>query len=813
MLNKHLIAKTSPLANQENIVFWKDYRVTVLQDRLIRVEKSQDKIFRDSATQTVWFRDMPKQNFKVEENNDCLTIITDAIKLVLKPDRKDCRVIVGRKSFEIDNSQNLKGTYRTLDEYDGDTFVGRSKTMRKKDQPESARIKLGNGVCSLNGVAVLDDSQSLTLKENGEIKGEKANGSDEYVFVYGDNYRDAVNALYLISGNVPLIPRFVLGNWWSRYYVYDEKSYIRLLNSFEEQNVPLSVATIDMDWHYSTQMEEDLHITEKGKNTPYYGGNDGWTGYSWNKRLFPDYKAFLKKIEQKNLKITLNVHPADGVRWWEDCYQQMAEALGKDAEKEEWIKFDIASSEFVNAYFSVIHKPYEQDGVAFWWIDWQQGVNSGIEGLDPLWALNHYHYLDNGLNHGTPVILSRFSGAGAHRYPLGFSGDTVISWDTLEYLPEFTATASNIGYTWWSHDIGGHMFGEKNNELYLRHIQYGVFSPINRLHCSNAQVCTKEPWAYGNGAGEIAKNWLRLRHQLIPYLYTASYRTSTEGRALCEPLYYEYKQPEAYKYPQEYIFGGHLIVAPVTSKMGKCGFAKVKAWLPEGVWFDIFTGARYQIPNGGKSIILHRELETIPVFIKEGGILPLSLSEGNGANNPEKLQINVYSGHGEYTMYEDGLDNNQSGSLFTRFESKKTVDGDNIVQTLTLSTNGDWNVVPQKRTFKVRFKDVLDGEVFASVNGVNQLIEPLLSDCAGIDLQIEPNNEYCVKVVYKNQSEVERLKDYALKVLIKAKGETEDKNIFWKKLMQVQSKQEYVKVINESKLISQRVKQCLKEIL
>ncbi|MBQ3572914.1 MAG: alpha-xylosidase, partial [Clostridia bacterium] len=476
MLSKHLMATTRPMADKQNFVFWKDYRVTVLQPSLFRLEKNDDKKYRDKATQVVWFRDMEKQDFAVIDNGDSCVITTSTCALILKEKREDCRIVLAGHSITIDNEENLKGTYRTLDCYDGDYYVRGSATMRKKDQPEENKIKLGMGVCSKKGVAIFNDENSLTLAENGEVLAERGIGIDEYIFAYGDDYRGAVNALYLITGSVPKIPRFVFGNWWSRYYVYTDKSYLRLLNSFEENNIPLSVATIDMDWHYSKNMEGDLKITELGRNTSFYGGNNGWTGYTWNKNLFPDYRAFLKEIEKKKLKITLNLHPADGVRWWEDCYEKMAKAVGQDPKTLEWVKFDIANPDFINAYFEYMHKPYEEDGVRFWWIDWQQGKNSKIEGLDPLWSLNHYHYLDNAKNHGLPVILSRYSGIGAHRYPLGFSGDTVISWDTLEFLPEFTATATNVGYTWWSHDIGGHMFGEKNNELYLRHIQYGVFS-------------------------------------------------------------------------------------------------------------------------------------------------------------------------------------------------------------------------------------------------------------------------------------------------------------------------------------------------
>ena len=813
MLDKHLIAKTNPVADCKNIILWKDYRVTVLDSALFRLEKSENKIFRDEATQIVWFRNANPQAFTVKEENNRLIITTSACKLILDEKRENCRVVLGDETLEINNDYNLLGTFRTLDEYDGDTFVGKSKTMRKGDQPKSAKIKLGKGVCSLNGVAVLDDSSSLTLKQTGEISSQKADGSDEYIFAYGNDYRAAVKALYQISGNVPMIPRFALGNWWSRYHVYTDKEYLKLLNYFEEENIPLSVATIDMDWHYSTQMEEDLHITELGRNTEFYGGNNGWTGYSWNKRLFPDYKAFLNKIKEKKLKITLNVHPADGVRWWEDCYENMARALGRDEKSGEWIKFDIADPKFVNAYFSQIHKPFEDDGVRFWWIDWQQGFNSKIEGLDPLWALNHYHFLDNGLNFAAPMILSRYSGVGAHRYPLGFSGDTVISWDTLEWLPEFTATATNVGYTWWSHDIGGHMFGEKTDELYLRHIQYGVFSPINRLHCSCAETCTKEPWAYGNGAGEIAKKWLRLRHQLVPYIYTASYLTHTEGKALVEPLYNEWKCEKAYEYKREYLFGSQLLVAPICSKTGKCGFARLKAWIPEGSWTDIFTGAKYSVKKGGKELVLHREMESIPVLIKEGGILPLSLDEGNGSDNPKVMQINVYQGNGEYTLYEDGFEQGNNGKLFTKMVSKNSKTATVATQSLIISTSGDFSVIPENRVLKIRFKDIAEGKVELFVNGVNRPIEELLTDCAGVNFILEANNEYEIKVTYALKSEIEKLLDYALKVLIQARGDFEEKNRFWNELKQVKTVAEYKQAVNATNKISQSVKAVLKEVL
>ena len=184
-------------------------------------------------------------------------------------------------------------------------------------------------------------------------------------------------------------------------------------------------------------------------------------------------------------------------------------------------------------YFDIVHHPYEEDGIDFWWIDFQQGNTyywkysndySGErdprEKLDPLWMLNHLHILDISRNGKRPMIFSRFCGYGSQRYPVGFSGDTHMTWESLAFLPYFTATASNVGYGWWSHDIGGHMQGYRDDELVARWIQWGVFSPINRLHSCDYEFVHKEPWFFDSQISEVLKKSLRLRHKLFPYIYT-----------------------------------------------------------------------------------------------------------------------------------------------------------------------------------------------------------------------------------------------------------------------------------------------------
>ena len=543
MLRDYLIAKVSPKAKKENEIFWNNYRITVLTDRLIRVEQEENKNFRDEATGRVWFRDLPVQKYRYTSDKNSLTVTTASVTLIVREKAEDCSVIVDGEEKPVSNAHNLRGTRRTLDVCEGCEFIDFVNNKRTE-------IDLGIGVCSTDGVAYFDDADSFSLLENGETKKSDYVGVDRYIFAYGKDYRRAVQDLYKICGKPPIVPRFALGNWWSRYYKYTDREYLRLLNRFEEKDIPLSVATIDMDWHYSKNVDAEKHISEQHRNSEKYGFSDnvGWTGFSWNVNLFKDYKKFLKQVKSKNVAITLNLHPADGVRFWEDQYEAMAKALGKDASEGERIKFDFTDDDFINNYFDLIIIPYENDGVSFWWIDWQQGTTSEIDGVDPLWSLNHYHYQEIKSRSKTPLILSRYAGIGSHRYPVGFSGDTIISWKTLEYLPYFTYTASNVGYTWWSHDIGGHMLGVTNSELYVRFIQFGVFSPINRMHSSDFETLTKEPWYYENGKGLVAAEWLRFRHKMIPLLYTLDKKTHEEGIALIEPMYYEWaEEKEAYE--------------------------------------------------------------------------------------------------------------------------------------------------------------------------------------------------------------------------------------------------------------------------
>lgn len=695
----------SPKAHDSHTIVKGGIRITVITPCLVRVEEQSKGKFCDEPTQSVWFRDFCKPEFKVNESSDTIEIKTTKanflyskkLKKMIRIKLRDGRIVTNYKSG------NLKGTCRTLDITAG-------------------VITLGDGVISRNGVAILDDSDTLILTNDGRILPRKHKEKDEYYFAYGNDYIGATTDLYKLTGHVPLIPRYALSNWWSRYKAYSQNEYLELLERFKTEEIPITVATVDMDWHWvdiKGKFGKDSHKVYPHQNLweyVYDVWSAGWTGYSFNTDLFPDPAGFLKTLKENNYKTTFNLHPSQGVRWYEDQYEEMCKVMGQDPKTKAPVKFDITDKKFIENYFKVLHHPYEKMGVDFWWIDWQQGTKSPVPGLDPLWALNHYHFYDNAKDNNRPLILSRFAGAGSQRYPLGFSGDTTQTWASLDFQPGFTATASNIGYPWWSHDIGGHCMGKKDDELYIRWVQLGVFSPIMRLHSTNNEFMGKEPWNYSGPIERIAKEQLRLRHKLLPYIYTMNYRTHTECRAICEPMYYAYpERKSAYECKNQFFFGTELIVAPITEHTSSDNnMAGVNVWIPEGRYTDIFTGRIY---CGKRFVKMYRDIENFPVLAKEGAIIPMSANDrDNDCSNPAELELLVYRGNNTFTLYEDDgetLSYQNGAYLKTPF----TVNENGSTVSFTIGkAEGDATVSPEKRAYKIFFKDIVNGEITLKVN-------------------------------------------------------------------------------------------------
>ncbi len=690
-------------ANKESIVECGDMRFTVITPRLIRIEQGR---WTDRATLIVVDRSFEQPLFTVQLG-ERLLIVTDALEITYRLGAAlsaDSLLICGRgqTSFRWRYGDhpvfNLGGTTSTLDGVDGECQL------------------TDDGMCSLDGYTLLDDSRTPIIREDGWFE-KRTECTDIYFFGFGHDYEASVQAYYRLTGVPQMLPAFALGNWWSRYYKYTASSYLDLMDRFRDHDVPLSVGIVDMDWH----------LTD-GAGRVYR--QEGWTGYTWNRDLFPDDRAFIEALHTRNLRTALNLHPAGGVQSHEEMYEDMAKRMGIDPATGQRVPCEYLDPNFLQAYFELLHFPYEENGVDFWWLDWQQGSDyrtivgdakympNALEEITPLWMLNHMHYLASKRNGKRGLLFSRYSGYGSQRYPIGFSGDTVISWESLKFQPYFTVTASNLGYGWWSHDIGGHMGGLRDDELTARWIQFGVFSPIFRLHSSDNPFSGREPWNYNQRVQTIIEDYMRLRHRLFPYLYTMCYRNCEELIPLMRPMYHTHAEnAEAYTVKNQYWFGSEMVVAPITDKQNEISaLGHTKIWLPEGTWVDAFTGYIYQ---GGETYNVYRPMEQIPVFLKAGAIVPMQrhMQHQNDLGRSETLDVWIASGaSNKFVLYEDDgetLNYKQEQYCNTEF----VLDWTNRQATLSiLPVQGKGELLCEKRNYQLCFRGFAAGSYFTLTN-------------------------------------------------------------------------------------------------
>ncbi|NEG70284.1 alpha-glucosidase [Bifidobacterium sp. BRDM6] len=619
--------------NPQCTVTGEHWRIGVLTDSLVRLEWSADGTFEDRCSQLAIDRDFGPVRFDVTRRGNGIVLTTEHLRLQYDGERFSPGglqlTVIGMDGFEgtwhygEPSRSNLHGTARTLDNADGP-------------------VRLDDGVVGRAGWAILDDSSTWLLEDGVshlQLGMRRPDSADLYVFAYGHRYPQAVRDFLHLAGGVPMLPRFAFGNWWSRFHAYDEREYLALMDRFADEGIPFTTAVVDMDWH----------VTDP---EPQYGS--GWTGYTWNTSLFPDPERFLRRLHLRGLHTALNVHPRDGIRAFERPYVKASFRMGRDPHTREPIDFDITDPAFEDAYFDM-HHDLEREGVDFWWVDWQQESFSRRPGMDPLWMLNHLHYLDSGRDGRWPLTFSRYAGPGSQRYPIGFSGDTVTSWRSLAFQPFFTATAANAGYGWWSHDIGGHMLGVRDEELETRWFQLGTFSPVNRLHSGASRFNGKEPWKFAEPYRSAMTEALRLRHRLVPYLYAMNRRAAVDGTPLITPMYWlDPDRPEAYQVPSMFAFGSELVVAPVVRPMDTVARrARSDIWLPSGLWFDFFDGRPYVAGSGGLRLSTWRAIGRTPAFARAGGIVPLGPADGS-ADNPERLELVVFPGaDGKFDLYED----------------------------------------------------------------------------------------------------------------------------------------------------------------
>lgn len=647
-----------PTADPRAIITLDHARFTVLTPQLIRMEWAADARFEDHASFAFLNRCLTVPSFQSHitgrKSHRVLSIDTSDLHLIYRPG-----IDAGRFS-----PQNLSISFKVGDVsgewHPGDPDKGNlGGTTRTLDRVQGSNVKLEPGLLSRDGWTLIDDSQrplfdsadfSMSTGEQSPwpwvLQRPPGDRVDWYFFGYGHEYRKALGDFVQVAGRIPLPPRYAFGNWWSRYWAYSDQELNELVAGYESRNIPLDVLVIDMDWH----------LAYPGGGLDQSGHKKGWSGYSWNRDLFPEPDKFLQNLHAKGLKVTLNLHPASGVQPFEDAYPEMARAMGQDPAEKKYVPFRITDRKFVDNYFKLLHHPLEKQGVDFWWLDWQQEDHTEVPGVNPTFWLNYLHFTDQEREGKRPMLFHRWGGLGNHRYEIGFSGDVITGWDSLAFQPAFTAQAANVGYAYWSHDIGGHIPGKVEPELYTRWVQFGAFSPILRTHTTKASDAERRVWSFPEPYSDVMADVMRLRYAWIPYIYTEARRTYDTGVAFIRPLYYDSPdQAEAYNSANEYHFGDEVIAAPVVNPMDPAtNLARQSIWLPPGEWIEQPTGAHLTGP-----VRMQRSfyLEQVPIYARPGAIVPMQppmLHTGEEIY-PLILRVMPLNDRQEssYTLYED----------------------------------------------------------------------------------------------------------------------------------------------------------------
>ena len=695
----------NPKADAKAVVTSGNARFTVLTPQLIRMEWSADGQFEDRATLTFVNRETPVPEFKVRESRSKLTITTPALTLTYlkngKFSDKNLKAVFTLNGKEVvctpgrENPQNLLVTTRTLDGADG------SKLKEPMEQ----------GILSRAGWSLIDDSQRHVLTPDGSEWEEwiearpEGDRQDLYLFAYGHDYKQALADYALVAGRAPMPPKYTLGYWWSRYWQYSDNEFVDLVNKLKSMDVPIDVLIVDMDWH------ETWGLRKSNSPKDEYGQRIGWTGYTWQKELFPSPANFLKWTENEELKVALNLHPASGIQPYEAVYDDFTKEYGW-SEKGKSVPFKIDERKWADAYFKTVLEPMERDGVDFWWLDWQQWKESKYTpGLSNTFWLNHTFF-----NHAErqnpglrPFIYHRWGGLGSHRYPLAFSGDTYATWPMLAYLPYFTATASNVNYGWWGHDIGGHMFHKTQKatdpELYTRWLQYGVFTPIFKTHSTKDPRIERCIWCFPDHMF-LMRDAIRLRYTLAPYIYNAARENYDTGVGMCRPMYYDYPESDkAYETPEQFMFGNDILATTITQPVdSRTGLAPRTIWFPEGAWFDCATGSMYE---GGRTEELHYTLAENPHYAKAGSIIPMNPATVKNLQQPCDTLVLTFipGGDGQLRHYEDDGMSQQYKTNYAVTTVSKKQEG-NTVRVRISPREGSFAGASDNRSYELRFPAV-----------------------------------------------------------------------------------------------------------
>lgn len=747
-------------SNPKAVFKGEKYRITILSDILIRLEYDEAGIFFDNYTELVKNRNFPLIEFDVQEDNKFLVITTKHYRLQYLKEKPfvgstfapDSNLRINLLDtdkvwyFKHDEARNFGSVVENIDTKE--VYISKAEQiLSENEKNKNKNVKMDKirardvfvkrkGLYSTDGFVSIDDSSSLIIDNEGYLSVPEKKRIDTYVFLYRRDFGECLKDYFTLIGNPPLIPKYALGIWWYKDQRYDFDSIKDLVFNFNKYEIPVSTILLGEYWHIKDKNDDKKYVS----------------GFTFDRDLFPNPKEFSDYLHDRGIRLGLKINPSEGIHPHEFKFQEFASEL--EITDNQTIPFNAFDKKFISAYLDKLINPLYNDGADFFFIDYL------ARDSNQLTALNYYHINDfKKFNNNRGLELSRISGNAPASYPIYFSGETVVSWETLKKIPELTSRAANLGLTWYSHDIGGFKEGMEDQELYLRYVELGCFQPIFRFASTKGHYYKREPWRWDLKTFTIVKDYCTLRARLVSYLYAEGYKYHKIGTPVIQPLYY--KVPEIYDevlYCNEYYFGSELLVAPITKPKDLImNRAIEQIYLPEGTWYDFKTGKKY---IGNKRYVMFFKDEDYPVFAKSGSIIILNDLEDNinATNTPKSLEVHVFPGKNNiYNLYEDdGVSSLYKDGYYivTRFDYNYL---QNNYTLIIRPFEGKSGIIPETRNYKIRFRNtkkasdvvvMLEAEVISYESYIEDndfvievkdvpTVRQLTINCKGNDIEID----------------------------------------------------------------------------
>lgn len=656
-------------SHDDIIIKGNKYRFTILSDGLIRMEYNENGYFVDEPTILVTNRNFKKVDFTVKEDRKFLEITTANYKVFYAKEKP----FKGSNNLKIEILNTDKVWYYNQVE---------AKNYRTSVSLENGKIEDVKSLYSLDGFVTIDDSKDKILNPDGTLS-DNASSVDLYLFIYLNNFDACLKDYFTLTGYPSLIPRYALGNWWSKNENYNDALLKELVDNFEEYKIPISILLLDKDWHIRS----------------YDGKEHLKTGFTFNKDNFKVPYEMVSYMHTKGIRVGLNICPIEGITSVDEYYEQAIKYLEPDSKGV--IPFNVFDPKFIDVYLKLFIHPLDALGVDFYWLDTinERKIDS--------YLLKNYQFYDMTRNYKRrPMVLGYNNGIAEHRFPVMYAGKTVVDWESLKQIPSYNATAANLGLSWWAHDIGGYYKGIEDNELYIRYVQLGTFSPILKFGSDSGKYYKREPWRWNLKTLNIVTDYLQLRHKLIPYLYSESYKYHKQGTPLIKPIYY--KVPDMYDDPifaSEYYFGSQLFVTPITKKKDYIMNRVVhRFYIPDGIWYDFFTGKKF--PGNHEYVSFYKD-QHYPVFAKAGSIIPMAKNDNmNDTTPPKNMEIHFFPGiSNEYLLYEDdGLSDlyKKGFYLLSKIEYNYLPNNYTVI---VRPIEGKSGIVPEYRDYRLVFRN------------------------------------------------------------------------------------------------------------